>query len=150
MPDDDDAGNDDPLPSGRLDVPTLQTIAQRAATHPLIDNWAFEPSSMSPRMLQLHVNANSYPNDVTHVRVDIRWFNTGDHSFHYLEERGCETDPYQCRWDRHPKTTASRTHFHPPPDAGNAESLSLDSHHLNVFFTVLNWVSERVEQLHIE
>lgn len=148
MPDDDGDRSGDPLPSGRLDVPTLQTLAQRATTHPLVDDWAFEPSSVSPRVLQLYLNASSYPNDVTDVRLDIRWFSTGDYSFHYLEERNGEADPYQCRWDRHPKTTAPRTHFHPPPNAGNAESLSLDAHHLNVLFTVLDWVSERVEQLH--
>jgi hypothetical protein len=150
MPDDDDSRSGDPLPSGRLDVPTLQTVAQRATTHPLVDDWAFKPSSISPRVLQLYMDASSYPSDVTSVRIDIRWFRTSDYSFHYLEECDDVTNPYQCRWDRHPKTTAPRTHFHPPPNAGNAESLSLNSHHLNVLFSVLDWVSERVEQLHTE
>lgn len=150
MPDDDDGQSGDPLPSGRLDVPTLQTLAQRATTHPLVEDWAFDPSSLSPRVLQLYMVAGSYPSDVMSVRLDIRWFSTSDYSFHYLEERDDETDPYQCRWDRHPKTTAPRTHFHPPPNAGNAEPSSLDAQHLNVLFTVLDLVSKRVEQLHIE
>ena len=67
---------------------------------------------------------------------------------HYVEEREAASEPYQCRWDRHPKTTAPRTHFHPPPDAGDAEASSLDPHHLEVLFTVLDWVSGRVEALH--
>lgn len=149
MPDNTKEG-DNPLPSGRLDVPTLQTLAQRATTHPLVDDWAFEPSSMSPRVLKLYLNASSYPNDVTNARIDIRWFRTDDFSLHYLEDRSGEAEPYQCRWDRHPKTTAPRMHFHPPPNAGNAEALSLNLHHLNVLFTVLDWASERVERLHAE
>ncbi|WP_101298389.1 hypothetical protein [Halegenticoccus soli] len=148
MPDDEDSRSADPIPEGRLDVPTLQTLAQRAATHPLVDEWAFDPSSVSPRHLQIHLVANAYPADVTAVRIDVRWFVTGDYSFHYLEERDGETSPYQCRWDRHPKTAAPRTHFHPPPDAGEAEPSSLDPHHLDALFAVLDWVSDRVERLH--
>lgn len=149
---DEDAQSGDTHPGGRLDVPTLQILAQRAATHPLVDDWAFDPSSMSPRLLQLYLTESAYPADVVTARIDIRWFVTGDYSFHYLEERDGEreTDRYQCRWDRHPKTTAPRTHIHPPPDAGNAEPSSLAPHHLDVLFTVLDWVSERVEQLHTE
>lgn len=151
MPDEDNEGSGGgPPPNGRLDVPTLQTLAQRATTHPLVGDWAFEPSSMSPRVLQLYLNADSYPNEVTSVRIDIRWFRTSDYSLHYLEEHDSEDKPYQCRWDRHRKTTAPRTHFHPPPDAGDAELSSLEANHLNVLFTVLDWVSERVEQLHAE
>lgn len=147
MPDEDPRSGA-PIPGGRLDVPTLQTLAQRAATHPLVDHWTFDPSSVSPRRLQLHLTASVYPADVTAARIDIRWFVTDDYSFHYREEHEGEADPYQCRWDRHPKTTAPRTHFHPPPDAGNVEPSSLDPHHLDVLFTVLDWVSERVEQFH--
>lgn len=148
MPDDEDARSGDPIPGGRLDVPTLRTLAQRAVTHPLVDGWAFDPSSVSPRLLQISLTASAYPPDVTAARIDARWFVTGDYSFHYLEDRKGEASRYQCRWDRHPKTTTPRTHFHPPPDAGGAEPSSLDSHYLDVLFTVLDWGSERVEQLH--
>lgn len=147
---DDDVPSDDPIPSGRLDVPTLQTLAQRATSHPLVDDWEFDPSSVSPRVLHLALDTSAYPIDVTTTRIDIRWFVTSDYSFHYLEEDESETNPFQCRWDRHPKTTAPRMHFHPPPDAGDAEPSSLDPHHLDVLFTVLDWVSERVEHLHAE
>ncbi len=91
-------------------------------------------------------DVDSYPPDVETARLDVHWFTTDDYYFHYIEDRGDEH--YQCRWDRHPKTDAPRTHFHPPPDAGTAEDSQLGAHHLDVLFTVLDWVSERVESLH--
>ena len=149
MPDDHDDPGRNPLPDGRLDVPTLRTIAQRATTHPLVEGWAFDPSSLSPRLLRIHLDASAYPTTVTAARIDCRWFTTNDYSFHYLENDETEDEPYQCRWDRHPKTSAPRTHFQ-LPDAGDAQPSSVDSHHLEVLFTVLDWVSERVERLHAE
>lgn len=77
MPDDDDSRSGDPIPGSRLDVPTLQTLAQRAATHPLVDGWAFDPSSVSPRILQFYLTASAYPTEVTAARIDARWFVTG-------------------------------------------------------------------------
>ena len=144
-PEDTDENGD--FQSGHLDVPTLRTLAQRARAHPLVEEYVFDPSSLSPRLLQLHLRSSAYPAWVVAARLDIRWFVTNDYSVHYLETHGEETEPYQCRWNRHPKTTAPRTHFHPPPSAGNAEPLSLDPHHLEVLFTVLDWVAERVEDL---
>lgn len=137
---------DESLPSGKLDVSTLRTIGRRATDNPLVESWRFEPSSTSPRMLEIRIDASGYPPDVEAARLDVRWFTTDDYSCHYVETRG--DDEYQCRWDRHPKTDAPRTHFHPPPDAGPAEESPLDSHHLEVLFTVLDWVGERVELLH--
>ena len=135
------------LPGGRLDVPTLRTIARRAESHPLVGGWTFEPSSVSPRHLELPLVASAYPRPVTAARIDLRWFTTDDYSVHYVETRTDRSDPYQCRWDRHPKTTAPRTHFHPPPDAGEAELSSMGSHHLDVLFSVLDWIRDRVDTL---
>lgn len=150
MADEHDDPGGDPIPGGRLDVPTLRTIAQRAATHPIVGGWAFAPSNLSPRLLRIHFDASAYPTDVLAARIDGRWFTTNDYSFHYLERHEADVKSYQCRWDRHPKTSAPRTHFHPPPDAGDAQPSSVDPHHLEVLFTVLDWVSERVERLHAE
>lgn len=147
MPDDVSPG-ESPNPVGRLDVATLRTLAQRAVDHPLVDNWQFDPSSVSPRLLRLRLDPNAYPVDVLAARLDVRWFVTDDYSAHYVEERETASEPYQCRWDRHPETTAPRTHFHPPLDAGDAEASSLDPHHFEVLFAVLDWVSGRVEALH--
>ena len=137
---------DGDVPMGELDVPTLRTIGRRAETHPLIESWQFDPSSAAPRMVQLRIDAESYPIAVDSARLDVRWFTTDDYSFHYVESPG--DDQYHCRWDRHPKSDAPRTHFHPPPDAGAAEESPLDAHFLDVLFTVLDWTSERVERLH--
>ena len=137
MPDNEDSRSGDPIPAGHLDMPPLQTLAQRAATHSLVDNWAFNPSSVSPRLLQRFLTESAYPTDVTAACIDVRWFVTGNYSFHYLEKRDGETELYQCRWDRHPKSTAPQTHFHPTPDVGDAKPSSLDPHHIDVLFAVL-------------
>ncbi|MFC4248005.1 hypothetical protein ACFOZ7_13815 [Natribaculum luteum] len=135
-------------PSGPLDVPTLEVLARRATTHPLVSDWDFRPDTISPRVLELRVDREQYPVDVSGVRVDVRWFVGGDYTVHYLEYREDET--WQCQWGRHPKPDAPREHFHPPPDAASpAEPSPLESnHHLGVLFDVLEWVEKRVQQLH--
>lgn len=133
--------------SGALDVATLSLLARRAETHPLVARWAFDPDSMSPRLLEIHLDAGQYPRSITAVRLDVRWFEGGDYTFHYLESH--ERDDWQCRWDRHPKPEAPRAHFHPPPDAARVEEAEIDeTHHLGVFFAVLEWVESRLESLH--
>lgn len=136
------------LSTGPLDVPTLEVLAHRADTHPLVNRWAFQPDAISPRWLELSLDANQYPGSVAEPRLDIRWFEGGDYAFHYLEMRG--NDVWQCRWDRHPKPDAPKAHFHPPPSAASdVEPSPLQAtHHLGVLFGVLDWITERIEQLH--
>jgi len=138
----------DELPSGPLDIPTLEVLAQRATVHPLVSRWKFRPDGISPRVLALHLDGTQYPPTVSEVRVDIRWFVGGDYTVHYLEIR--EEKTWQCRWDRHPKPEAPREHYHPPPNASaNVEQSSLESgHHLDVLFAVLEWIEDRVKTLH--
>lgn len=136
------------VPDGRLDVTTLALVARRAGTLELVDEWAYEPSSRSPRRLELRLAASAYPPAVESVRIDVRWFDTGDYSIHYVE-RSADAVSYQCRWDRHPETDASHTHYHPPPDAGDPVETPFPSHHpLDVTFAVLAWVAARVSTLH--
>lgn len=133
---------------GPLDVATLEVLAQRAGTHPLVDGWAFQPDAVSPRRLELRLDDDQYPSSIDAVRLDVRWFEGGDYTVHYLETRGDEI--WQCRWDRHLKPGEPNAHFHPPPDAGTTvEPSSLQTtHHLGVMFGVLDWVTERIVQLH--
>jgi hypothetical protein len=133
---------------GPVDVPTLEVIAQRAGTHPLVDGWAFQPDAMSPRRLELYLDEDQYSSSVDEARLDIRWFEGGDYTVHYLETR--DDDVWQCRWDRHPKPGEPTAHFHPPPDAASdVEPTTLQAtHHLGVLFGVLDWITERIEQLH--
>ena len=140
-----DDSESDPPATGRLDQPTMQTIGRRAQSHPLADSWAFVPDGLSPRSLVLTFRPAVYPQSVATARIEIHWFVTVDYYFHYIEGWG-ETQ-YQCRWDRHPKTDAPRTHFHPPPDAGAATDSPLGEHPLAVLLAVLDWVNERIEQL---
>ena len=146
MSDDDDRG--DVAGGGRLDRTTMQTLGRRAETHPLVDSWRFKPDRLSPRSLVIALDSTAYPDAVNTARIDVHWFVTGDYYFHYVENLGASH--FQCRWDRHPKTDAPRCHFHPPPDASGVEPSGLDDHHLELLFTVLDWVTERVETLHDE
>lgn len=132
-------------PSGVLDVPTLETLGRRAESHPLVADWRLEPL-VSPRRLVVEFDDTSYPARVVEARLDVRWFDTGDCSFHYVETHG--DGEWQCRWDRHPKPAAPRAHVHPGPEAGPAEPSPLSDHDpLAVLFTVLDWTSERVATL---
>ena len=145
-PNDDVDGTDDPPGGGRLDRTTMRTLGRRASTHPLVDSWAFEPEPISPRSLAITLDPTAYPGDVDAARLDIHWFVRDDYDVHYAEDRG--ESRFHCRWDRHPKTDAPRTHVHPPPDAGDPEPSSLGDHHLGVLFDVLDWIAARVETLH--
>jgi hypothetical protein len=141
---------DEAYSGGPLNVPTLDVLARRGGTHPLVDGWAFETDAMSPRRLALHLDEDQYPPPVAAVRLDVRWFEGGDYAVQYLETRG--DDVWQCRWDRHPKPDAPTAHFHPPPDAAaDVEPSPLQSTpHLGVMFGVLDWITERIEQLYEE
>lgn len=138
----------DDASGGPIDVATLDVLAMRADTHPLVDGWAFQPDAMSPRRLELSLDAGQYPEPVDAARLDVRWFEGGDHSVHYLEFRSGEN--WQCRWDRHPKPETPRAHFHPPPAAASdAERSDLEAtHHIDVLFAILDWITNRIEQLH--
>jgi hypothetical protein len=133
---------------GSLDVPTLKVIAQRGGTHPIIDGWAFQPDAISPRRLELSLDEEQHSSPVDEARLDIRWFEGGDYTVHYLETR--DDDVWQCRWDRHPEPGEPKAHFHPPPDAASdVEPSTLQAtHHLGVLFGVLDWITEWIEQLH--
>lgn len=102
---------------------------------------------MSPRRLEVRLDADQYSGRVSNARLDVHWFDGGDYTFHYLESGGA--DVWQCRWDRHPKPAEPRAHFHPPPDAAPevTESGIEETHHLGALFAVLEWVEGRVETL---
>ena len=122
-------------------------LGERATGHRLVDGWRFRPDAISPRVLELGVATEQYPVTVTECRLDVRWFEGGDYSIHYLETSTEET--WQCRWDRHPKASAPEDHFHPPPDAASTATAPspLDgTHPLDVLFAVLDWLESRVEE----
>lgn len=132
--------------SGPLDVPTLEVLAGRAATHPLVTDATFQPDAITPRVLEIHLDATQYPAPISEVRLDVRWFEGGEYAIHYVENEPDGT--WQCRWDRHPKPDAPLEHFHPPPDAGAAiQPSQLDAeHHLAALFAVLEWIERRLQE----
>lgn len=140
-------GNRD-APAGPLDVVTLEQLGRRAVTHPLVADWMLEPDSLSPRKLVIRFDEGQYPTAIQRARIDIRWFEGGDYSVHYVETHG-DDERWQCRWDRHDKPTAPRTHFHPPPNAEGVESSSRQAEtHLDVLFVTLGWVGDRIGTLY--
>lgn len=136
-------------PGGPLDVATLEVLGRRANDHPLVSDWSFRPDAVSPRRLELRLDAGQYPEPVDAVRLDVRWYEGGDYTLHYVESRA--ENRWQCRWDRHPKPDGPRAHFHPPPTAAGIEEREIEEdHHLGVCFGVLDWIEGRVERLHDE
>lgn len=139
---------DEEFSTGPLDVATLQALAQRAGTHPLVEDWAFQPDATTPRLLEIRLDVDQYPPAVGLVRLDVRWFEGDGYTVHYVETR--DDTVWQCRWNRHPKPGEPRAHFHPPPDAADeveASELS-GTHYIDVLFDVLDWTSGRLERLH--
>lgn len=135
------------VPNGRLDTVTLDLLARRARSHWLVAGATYRPSSQSPRRLELELSTDIYPRSISEARFDVRWFDTGDYSVHYVETADDEV-AYQCRWDRHPKTDAPRSHFHPPPDAGAPLASPIESNHpLDVLFSVLRRADDRLDEL---
>ena len=140
--------------TGPLDVSTLEVLARRSVSHPLVSGREFRPDSISPRVLELTLDPTQYPETIDAARIDVRWFVGGDYTLHYLEQHADDTaepdTPWQCRWDRHPKPDASRAHFHPPPDATPVvEPSPIDSTHpIEVCFDVLEWIGGRIEALY--
>ena len=139
---------DDDGPSGPLDSATLEVLARRARTHPLVLGWGFRPDGLSPRVLELQLDETQYPARVRGARLDVRWFDGGDYTVHNLERH--EDGTWECRWDRHPKPNAPREHFHPPPcAASNAEPSPFETnHHLDVLFAALDSIEERIGDLY--
>jgi hypothetical protein len=107
----------------------------------------FDPDIYEPRLLHALVDAAQYPETVVAARIDIRWFTTGDFSFHYIE-KDQDDSRWECRWDRHPNPHNPRLHFHQPPTAVEATDLSLSSRHpLDVYSTVLDAIEGRIQSL---
>jgi hypothetical protein len=124
----------------------LRLLERHLASDSLVVETVFEPAPHEPRLLRAVLDAGQYPEPVTAVRVDIRWFTTDDFSIHYLESR--DGDQWECRWDRHPNAHNTRLHFHDPPTGHDSTDLELASlHPLDVYSTVFDVLEQRVASL---
>lgn len=136
--------SDSPPSTGPPDRQTLRLLERHLAADALVDDTSFDPDPHEPRLLRVHFDTARYPASTIAARLDVRWFTTGDFSFHYVETRSDDTR-WECRWDRHPNTHNTRVHFHHPPDSDEVTDLSLPSQHpLDVYSTVLDAVEQRL------
>lgn len=131
--------------TGSPDRQTLQLLESHLSDDALVTKTAFEPDSYEPRLLSAALDPDRYPPAVESVRVDVRWFESGDFSIHYVEHRA-DDSRWECRWDRHPNVHNARLHFHQPPDGTDVVDLSLASGHpLDVYATVFTAIETRIE-----
>ncbi|WP_276248622.1 hypothetical protein [Haladaptatus sp. YSMS36] len=129
------------------DRQTLRLLERHLSADPLVAGTAFDPDSYELRLLHVRFDAGHYPDSIAAARLDIRWFSTGDFSYHYVEDHE-DGDRWECRWDRHPNTHNRRLHFHEPPDALEITDLELPSlHPLEVYSTVLTAIERHIEML---
>jgi hypothetical protein len=138
--------NDGSSSTGAPDRRILRLLERRLAGDPLVTATEFDPEYAEPRVLEARVDTGPFPPSTDAVRLDIRWFETDDFSFHYVET-GLDDDRWECRWDRHPNPHNGRLHFHRPPAGTEVGDLELSSlHPLDVLSTVLAAVENRIEQ----
>ncbi|GGL36390.1 hypothetical protein GCM10009037_19980 [Halarchaeum grantii] len=129
--------------TGPPDRQTLRLLERHLSRDARIETTRFDPDTYEPRLLRAHFDAARWPTGVEVVRLDVRWFETRDFSFHYLESGANE---WECRWDRHPNDHNTRVHFHPPPGVGDAVDLALSSlHPLDVLSTVRTAITQRLD-----
>jgi len=80
--------NSEPTRLVHPDRQTLRLLERQLASDSLVAETVFEPDPYEPRLLRVLLDSGRYPESVTAVRVDIRWFTTDDFSIHYLESSG--------------------------------------------------------------
>ena len=131
--------------TGPPDRQTLSLLQRQFASDDLVTDSAFEPGPLEPRWLRISIDERLYRPEIEAVKLDVRWFKSGDFSFHYVET-GDENSRWECRWDRHPNRHDPRLHFHRPPDWSSVEELSLSTHPLEVYSTVMAAIERRIEQ----
>lgn len=133
--------------TGPPDRQSVRLLQKHLAADPLVTDTLFEPNPQEPRLLRARLAIDRYPSIVDSARLDIRWFESGDFSVHYVETRNDERR-WECRWDRHPNHHNTRLHVHRPPDGADVEDLSLSSlHPLDVYSTVLDAIEGHIERL---
>lgn len=140
-------GDSPPGSTGPPDRQTLRLLERHFANDTLVLDTTIEPNPHELRTLQAWFDPNQYPDSIESVRLDVRWYASGDFSLHYVEDHRDGTQ-WECRWDRHPNEHNERLHFHHPPDATQVTDLSLPSvHPLEVYSTVMTAIERRIERL---
>lgn len=100
--------------SAPIDFARLETVRERLATDDRFTRVDAHPA-FTPRRLLCEYDPGLYPESVRASRLEVVWYENGDFSVHYHEDR--EIGDYDHRWDRHPSDHNARDHVHPGPDA---------------------------------
>lgn len=97
------------IETGSPDLKRLQTVRTVAEKYePLVSETRFD-SPVDPQMLQVFVDAGIWAEN---ARFDVTWTEKGYYRYHYTESEG-----FNYRYDRHPRTDVPEKHFHEPPTA---------------------------------
>lgn len=100
-------------PVGPVDYPILQQIRDLfLEEEPLVESTTFDDLVNPTELIVEFSTGVDSPG-----RMEITWWKRGAYRYHYTEPDGVDF-----RFDYHPKDGAPNAHFHPPPDAGKAES----------------------------
>lgn len=110
-------GSDHSGEFGPIYLPALQRVRDLwLQREPFVDDSGYD-DPVDPSMLWIELSDGLL--DASSARIDIRWSELGNYSFHYVE-----TDGVNWRFDRHPNPHSPDRHFHPPPDAATADAES--------------------------
>lgn len=100
-------------PVGPVEYPILQQIRDLfLEEEPLVESTTFDDLVNPTELIVEFSTGVDSPG-----RMEITWWKRGAYRYHYTEPDGVDF-----RFDYHPKDGAPNAHFHPPPDAGKAES----------------------------
>jgi hypothetical protein len=131
--------------SGPIDRQVLRLLDGKLVSYPLVTSTEYVPDPYEPRQLRALFVENRYPSAVESARIEIRWFESSDFGFHYMEAH--EGHTLHCRWDRHPNPHNARYHFHEPPDCKSIVDFPLaKTNPIPVLFTVLGAIEDRIER----
>jgi hypothetical protein len=129
-----------------IDDSILELLAERARTHPLAETVHTEYTSGILSLVIVELDRNQYPDRIQGARIEIRWYTNGDYNFHYVETHSSD-EIWQCRWDKHVNPHTTRTHFHPPPQAGSADAIAdqpSDCHPSDLFTRTMANIRQRI------
>lgn len=121
-------------PVGRVDRTVLTAIEQRLKSAAYVRT-TYITVRRGKAALRADLDLGYFPGNVEEAYYDIRWYTSGDFEIHY-QENWSDDREWKRRWDRHPRD-GTRTHVHPPPDAGHPpEPTRLPNNYYDVLGTV--------------
>ena len=133
-----DGGSNAPIDRG-----ALVRILDRVRTTRKVDR-AYITFIHDESCLIVEFSLNYYPANVEDAYLNIRWYTNDDFKIHYREVRSDGTR--ECRWDRHPNSHNTRSHFHPPPDATTpGDDADFPTDWRDVLASILGELDSRIE-----